>query len=173
MGALMGLLSSKGGAAGSAMDYTKGGGGMPQVAPGVMQMAPGLQGPTMGAQDAVAAGLGQSGAPGSGWGSGTSFPTSPAGPPPQVAPGIIQMAPGLAGPTMGMADAVNAGLGQSGAPGGMAGLLQHLTGQGQQQQDGQANSFMKILSGFSPHTRAILQMMQRGQRKPLGGLGTQ
>jgi hypothetical protein len=44
--------------------------GPPQVAPGIIQMAPGLQGPTMGAQDAVAAGLGGSGAPGSGFGQG-------------------------------------------------------------------------------------------------------
>jgi hypothetical protein len=170
----MGLLSSKGGAAGSALDYTKGGGGMPQVAPGVMQMAPGLAGPTMGAQDAVSSGLGQSGAPGSGWGSGAapSFPTGPT-PPPQVAPGIIQMAPGLQGPTMGMSDAVNAGLGQSGAPGGLGGLLKHLTSQGQQQQTDGSNSFLKILSGFSPGTRAILQMMQRGQpKRPLGGMGS-
>jgi collagen type I alpha len=110
----------------------------PQVAPGIIQMAPGLQGPTMGAQDAVSAGLGQSGAPGSTYGQGVAPGGGVSGaavralldriggaggagggtpPPTQVAPGIIQMAPGLPGPTMSAADAEAAGLGQSGALG--------------------------------------------------------
>jgi hypothetical protein len=88
MGFLGGLLGGAGagaagaGAAGAAAPAAAGAAAaLPQVAPGLIQMAPGLAGPTMGAADAVAAGLGQSGALGSGFGQAgwTPSPPLPAG----------------------------------------------------------------------------------------------
>jgi hypothetical protein len=173
MGALLGLLSSKGGAAagqnfvtGAAGGGSQGmamGHGAPQLPGGVYPSAggggllpgtgPGPLGPG-GTGAGTGAGLGpllpSTASPSMDELAQPSFPTLPTGPTtPYQAP---------AGP---------------GAQSAMGGLLSHLSQVGQQQKEGGANKFMEMLQGFSPGVKAILGFMQQKKRKGVeGSLGT-
>lgn len=154
MGALMGLLSSKGGAAGSALDFTK-----------------------QGASPAISGASGALGVGGTGAGTGagvgpllgsTAQPSLPELMQPdfQTAQGQPAYMPQMTGVPSPLAPP------GMGPPTGFQGLLSNLGQAGQNQQANTSNKFLEMLSGFSPGTRAILQFMQRGrQKQPLGSMG--